>query len=74
MIICHAVGEGEGEEAAFCNTIIVGLRGALERNQDGDRLDIIDIEEASEIARHADVGATVDHPVHGGRVAADRDG
>ncbi len=74
MIICCAVGEGEGEEAAFCYTVDVGLWGALKRNQDGDRLNINNIKEAFEIARHADVGATVDHPVHGGRVVADCDG
>jgi hypothetical protein len=71
LIICHAIREGEGEEAAFCNTVIVGLRGTLKHNQDGDRLDINNIKEASKNAHHADVEATVKHPVCGGRVAVD---
>ncbi len=58
----------------FCNTVVIGLRGALECDQDGDRLDINDIKEASKIARHADVGATVNRLVRGGRVTVDRDG
>jgi hypothetical protein len=74
LVIGSAIGQGEGEEALLCDTVIVGGWGTIECDQDGDGVDILNVNKAADGACDAQVRVAVDHLGTQPKLPVDGDG